>query len=549
MKKPGMSIIERAKEVAEEFEYGEEDVQRATKHFIKQMNEGLERDGATMGQIPSYVTSVPNGTEKGLYLAVDLGGTNLRICSVDLLGDTKFSILQSKCAIPSELMFAKTAAELFAFLATKIEVFLQTHHSEQLLSHRRKPMEILNQNSLNREGFLQLGFTFSFAFEQHALNRGSLLYWTKGFNIPDAIGKDICGLLQEEIDKLRLPVTVAALVNDTVGTLLARSYEASGTTKTLLGAIFGTGTNGAYVEKMSNLKKMKVSDNPAPTEMIVNTEWGSFDNELSVLPNTPYDIAVDMESLHPGIQMFEKRISGLYLGEILRYAILAIAPFSTTMIIRETSLLYKQFSIDTSFLSTAAADLTSDLSAIRQELAQTLGVEANHEDSEAIRRLVLAIGRRAARLAGVAIAAVVIKSGRLSQSTPRTNLSYPAAEDKPSLISTYSFLPEASTKPAINFFGRFFQWIRAFFLQWTGRLAPKPAIIAPVTSDLPEIVDIGVDGSLIEHYPDFEALIRTALREVDGIGLEGEKRIRIGIAKDGSGVGAALVARMADLRT
>ena len=63
-------------------------------------------------------------------------------------------------------------------------------------------------------------------------------------------------MLQDEIDALHLPVRVAALVNDTVGTLMARSYTSPGKTGTLLGAIFGTGTNGAYVEKLSKVKKL-----------------------------------------------------------------------------------------------------------------------------------------------------------------------------------------------------------------------------------------------------------------------------------------------------
>ena len=59
-------------------------------------------------------------------------------------------------------------------------------------------------------------------------------------------------------------------------------------------------------------------------------------------------------------------------------------------------------------------------------------------------------------------------------------------------------------------------------------------------------MDVGVDGSLVEFYPNFEDYIREALREVPEIGPQGEKRIRIGIAKDGSGVGAALIALVAD---
>ena len=147
----------------------------------------------------------------------------------------------------------------------------------------------------------------------------------QGFNIQDAVGKDVCQLLQEEIDLLKLPVKVAALVNDTVGTLMARSYTSPGKTSTLLGAIFGTGTNGAYVEKLSKItKSMKGDYDKSTGEMVVNTEWGSFDNGLKVLPNTQYDAQLDRDSVNPGIQMFEKRISGMFLGEILRIALVSI---------------------------------------------------------------------------------------------------------------------------------------------------------------------------------------------------------------------------------
>ena len=58
-------------------------------------------------------------------------------------------------------------------------------------------------------------------------------------------------------------------------------------------------------------------------------------------------------------------------------------------------------------------------------------------------------------------------------------------------------------------------------------------------------MDVGVDGSLVEFYPEFEEHIRAAMRAVPQIGERGEKHIRIGIAKDGSGVGAALIALVA----
>jgi hexokinase len=58
-----------------------------------------------------------------------------------------------------------------------------------------------------------------------------------------------------------------------------------------------------------------------------------------------------------------------------------------------------------------------------------------------------------------------------------------------------------------------------------------------------EKYSFGLDGSLIEHLPRFEERMRVALREV--LGEEVERKIEMGLAKDGSGVGAALCAHAA----
>jgi hexokinase len=62
-----------------------------------------------------------------------------------------------------------------------------------------------------------------------------------------------------------------------------------------------------------------------------------------------------------------------------------------------------------------------------------------------------------------------------------------------------------------------------------------------------DVVDVGVDGSLVEFYPNFEFYMREAPRA--SIGASGERHIRIGIAKDGSGVGAAIIALLATQQT
>jgi len=54
---------------------------------------------------------------------------------------------------------------------------------------------------------------------------------------------------------------------------------------------------------------------------------------------------------------------------------------------------------------------------------------------------------------------------------------------------------------------------------------------------------VGIDGSLAQHYPNFEKMARESLRAL--VGEQIEKRLDIGLAKDGSGVGAALCALQA----
>ena len=53
--------------------------------------------------------------------------------------------------------------------------------------------------------------------------------------------------------------------------------------------------------------------------MRVNTEWGGFgDNGELDFIRTKWDLSVDEGSLNSGAQTFEKMISGMYMGELVR---------------------------------------------------------------------------------------------------------------------------------------------------------------------------------------------------------------------------------------
>lgn len=421
-------------------------------------------------------------------------------------------------------MVTHEAAELFAFIADQIEILLKSHYPSRL-------------SGMEDVGVFNLGLTFSFPVYQNAINSGILLRWTKGFDIPSVVGQDVCKLLQQQIDLRKLPVKVTALVNDAAGTIMARAYSLPiDQTRTSIGTIFGTGTNCVYLENLSKISKPLDGRFDSSTgEMFLSIEWGSFDNDLSVLPSTEYDIELDQASTNPGNQMFEKRVSGMFLGELLRtiLAILHIDPAirlfngsdSSTHLGREDRTpLRTRWAVDSSILSIAAKDDTKDLAILRQKIVDTLHIPSaliNVEDAQIVKVIAHAIGKRAARLAGMALGAVVLKTEVLASTE--------------SLRQSKHFLKmigKDQTEKAN---------VASESLEGFTAKSPIPS----VSSDEPCLIDVGTDGSVIEFYPRFEAYARDALRAVEGIGLAGEKMIRMGITKDGSSVGAAIVAHVA----
>ncbi|KAK2989615.1 hypothetical protein RJ640_027389 [Escallonia rubra] len=150
----------------------------------------------------------------------------------------------------------------------------------------------------------ELGFTFSFPVRQLSIASATLIKWTKGFSIEDAV---------------KLNPFAVSHVNDTIGTLAGGRYYHP---DVIAAVILGTGTNAAYVERAHAIPKWH-GLLPKSGEMVINTEWGNF--RASHLPLTEYDQAPDVESLNPGEQIFEKIISGMYLGEIVRRVLCRMA--------------------------------------------------------------------------------------------------------------------------------------------------------------------------------------------------------------------------------
>ncbi|KAJ2157302.1 hypothetical protein GGF46_004598 [Coemansia sp. RSA 552] len=419
--------------------------------FHKSMAAGLSQDDKdALPMIPTFVSRRPTGREKGSFLALDLGGTNLRVCQVKLNGDTTHELQQQKFTITQEAKESR----LWDFIAECVGVFLEEHDLHPQAGRRSIPC----------------GYTFSFPIFQTGIASGNLSVWNKGFTVPNSVGRDVVNLTQAAFQRHHVPVEIAAVVNDTVGTLMTSGYTHP---DTQMGIIFGTGTNAAYWEDLAKIGKWS---GERAGEMVVNLEWGAFDNAVHVLPYTMHDNKLNRKSPNHGLQVYEKMISGLFLGEVARNAILALVDRRLLFNGRSSEVLNRSYTFDTAYMSEIVADDSPALSAVQTVLESTLDLPpTTHIDRKVVQNVCNMIGTRGVRLSAAAMAAVLL---------------------------------------------------------WRPELLKSP-------------LSVGIDGSMYQFYPNFEQnLYQVSRKFLDEDFVD--NRLKLHLAKDGSGVGAAIVAMTVD---
>lgn len=213
--------------------------------------------------------------------------------------------------------------------------------------------------------FERIGFCFSYSVESTPEHDACLKDWDKGIRAPGVVGKYIG---QELVARTGGSVV---LVNDTVTTLLAARAVSSGHDYgSYVGFVLGTGFNVAYAERSLD-------------GMVINSEVGSFDK----VPRSRFDLAMDAKQADTGRAPLEKMISGAYLGP-LGYEVLSVAA-------RE------------GLLGGADADFILARDSLSSVEFDRLVSTAS---SPQVRELGLAVYERAASLAGIALAAFMIRS-------------------------------------------------------------------------------------------------------------------------------------------
>ncbi len=341
-------------------------------HFLEEMEKGLNGEASSLAMIPAYVGTggrVPSGKPVAV---IDAGGTNLRIgiATFNDAGEVELSHF-SKQPMPGR-DHEITAVEFYAVLADALE-----------------PV---------KDEFENIGFCFSYPATIMPDYDGRLLHWTKEIKIPELVGKHIGEGLIQTLEARGIAGKQVVLLNDTVAALLAglaqgQAFNAS----SYIGFILGTGSNTAYVERNENIGKL--DGYLAVGSQVINVESGGF----AVFPRGSFDLQLDERSENPGGHVFEKVLSGVYMGPLTLELLQALASenvFSdggaaAISIMKELSTIH---------IDNLAADNGRDVG--------VLGSDAFTEaDREIMKTVFAGVVDRAALLTAVNILAAVVKGG------------------------------------------------------------------------------------------------------------------------------------------
>jgi hexokinase len=262
------------------------DLQAGLEEFLQEMRRGLSGEPSSLEMIPTYIelaASLPIGEP---VIAVDAGGTNLRIALVRFDRDLKPIIEKYRKVLMPGVEREVGREEFFSAFAGQLRDYLP-------FSSR-------------------LGFCFSFSMEQLPNKDGRVNSLGKEVKAPEVlgalVGESLAAALREAGH--RQPIKIV-IVNDTVTAMLAGMAGSAGRGYGgYLGFILGTGTNICYLEANRNISKARGLD-PDGLQ-VINTESGNYNR----VPQGTVDREFNAGTKYPEQHLLEKMVSGAYLGPL-----------------------------------------------------------------------------------------------------------------------------------------------------------------------------------------------------------------------------------------
>ncbi|KAF3906263.1 Hexokinase-1 [Dactylellina cionopaga] len=383
-------------------------------------DEGLQRSTASM--LASHIYHLPSGYEKGYFLAVDLGGSTLRVALVHLEGHKdavrRGSVLDIDHPKPMSIVEIKswsgahvdqlktlTGDAFFDWIAVRIgEVVVDKFGSKN--AH-----------------CLPMGLSWSFPIENTSIDSGKVQGMGKGFCVAEGLlGTDLKSHFTNAFSRQGLTITLEALINDSLAALLSHAYVAPATRSAL---ILGTGTNAAVSLPLSMLPSSKLHSNrpSGAEEVLLNTELSMYGTDI--YPITKWDEALDAAMPRPGFQPLEYLIGGGYMGEIGRRIIVDF--YQEEKILGEIPEIWRTpYSLPTEVLAIMEELPQDDMILTYHDIHHTLPLlKLTTADKRSLQLVAYHVSSRAATYCAIALHAMVQfreKGAKNLSSNPTNNI-------------------------------------------------------------------------------------------------------------------------------
>ena len=342
-------------------------IEEVCESMLSEMESGLRGEESSLEMIPTYVDVPERVAPLDPVVVIDAGGTNFRAALAQFSESGEFQV-QS---------VIKTKMPGTRHYLGKDEFFLAMAEIVRDLVEKSD----------------KIGFCFSYPTEIYPNRDGRLIRFVKEIKAPEVEGE----LIGENLLATLGVKKKIVVLNDTVATLLAgKAASVKRSYSSYIGFILGTGCNGCYIESCHNIGKL--CENMG--HQIINAELGNFNK----LDQGLIDLALDEGTDNPGINSFEKMISGGYLGNLVLRTLQKAA--DEKIIDKETGKGLKKISkIDTS-------DLNDFLISPKggNILAGVCG-EKGTDSREIFYYIAMNLVKRAAKLAAAALSALCVKSG------------------------------------------------------------------------------------------------------------------------------------------
>ncbi|KAG6010697.1 hypothetical protein E4U21_005196 [Claviceps maximensis] len=320
----------------------------------EQFIERLRKDKQCM--LPSFSHQLPLGTEQGEYVALDVGGSTLRVAVIALRGREASVDKQSEIISMHSYPIGKDVKNLqgmqfFDWMAKNVNKTLA-----ETGIHVNSP-----------EKPLPVACAWSFPIEQTSMGGGKLLPMGKAFLADQGlVGEDIGEIIKRACKTQDLHIELRAILNDSSACLLSQAYSYA---NTRFGLILGTGVNLAAHLPVLCIEKNKFGARPQgwfneASHVIVNTELSMFGH--NILPLTRWDQALTKQHPRPDFQPLEHLVSGMYLGEIVRLILLEAIEKTGVLGGVVPPSLTGHYSLGTDTLSKIECDTSSDLAGASQ---------------------------------------------------------------------------------------------------------------------------------------------------------------------------------------